>query len=48
MYLIIPELSLLSEPPYNPFESEAGMPSICFSAASADISALPRIITPPQ
>ena len=35
-------------PPYKPFVSSTGIPSICSGLASAEISALPKINTPPH
>ena len=47
-------MSASSLPPYRPFWSEVGIPSICTSATSSSLSldaemvALPKTISPPQ
>ena len=49
-YLRTPELSAGSEPPYKPFVSEAGIPSICCSTTSPEKEqgAFPNINSPPH
>ena len=46
--LSIPELSVAFVPPYNPFGSDAGIPSICTDSASAEIGAFPKTNKPPH